>query len=414
MIRSRCMTGFDKKSNNVTSPLLLKTSGLTFDQKNRIRQLNEQENELISSLPSDDPMDPSRRKRVLATWPEITGQPSSIKKTIESNSPKISKVAERIVNGRFQRIYMIGCGDSLACHHAVQHLFENLTGLTVLPIQALEFAYYPPCKLDKNSIVVCLSSSGATPRTVEALYTAQIAGAFTVAVTNTFGSVLDREADISFLIKATRVGWPTQSSTSAMAVLAKLAVEVGLHSSYSIDLVEKISRELNQIPKFIESIILRKREQTGDIAKEIFLSSRKSEQKHIAVPSVHFSAAGPALASAMFGAAKFRECTPLHGQLVHLEEFHHYTSVKPGENLIIISPNGPSRARAVDTVRHAKYWGVSPIGITMGDDMLDKHFTKVVQLPLIDELLSAFLCTIPLQMMAVQAAEYEFEAADLE
>ena len=409
------MTGYDTKTNSAISPLLLKGSKLSFERKARIRELNEEENKLIASLPSDDPLDPNRRKRVLATWPEIIEQPQSIKTTLEYNEAAISKVAERIAEGDYRQIYMVGCGDSLTCHNALQCLFETLTFLSAHPIQALDFAYYPPSNLDQHSVVICLSSSGKTPRTVEALYTAQSAGAFTIALTNTAGSTLDQEAEISFSINATRIGWPTQSSTSAMAVLAKLAVEIGLHSSKSIDRSETLFQDLNQIPRLIESIISGQRKQTGNIAKGLFWNARKCAQKEAAVPTVHFSAAGPALASAIFGAAKLRECTPLHGQSIHLEEFHHYTSVKPGENLIIIAPNGPSRARALDTARHASFWGASPIGITMdNDDLLSGYFEQVVQVPFIDEMLSPFLCTIPLQMLAVQVAECEFEAADFD
>ena len=300
------MTGYDTKKNSAISPLLLKGSKLTIERKARIRELNEEENKLIASLPSDDPLDPNRRKRVLATWPEIIEQPQSIKTTLEYNEAAISKVAERIAEGDYRQIYMVGCGDSLTCHNALQCLFENLTFLSAHPIQALDFAYYPPSNLDQHSVVICLSSSGKTPRTVEALYTAQSAGAFTIALTNTAGSTLDQEAEISFSINATRIGWPTQSSTSAMAVLAKLAVEIGLHSSKSIDRSETLFQELNRIPRLIESIISGQRKQTSDIAKELFWNARKCAQKKAAVPTVHFSAAGPALASAIFGAAKLR------------------------------------------------------------------------------------------------------------
>ena len=56
---------------------------------------------------------------------------------------------------------------------------------------------------------------------------AQHRGSYTVALTNTAGSTLQSEADTSLKIEATRVGWPTQSSTAALALLLELAIRVG-------------------------------------------------------------------------------------------------------------------------------------------------------------------------------------------
>ena len=128
---------------------------------------------------------------------------------------------------------------------------------------------------------------------------------------------------------------------------------------------------------------------------------------------MHFTAAGPALAAAVFGAAKIRECTSYHARSIGLEEFHHYTSVKPGETLLIIAPQGPSRARALDTARHARFWNATPLAVaTEGDPLLLTYCADIVYVPKLDELLAALVCTIPLQMMAVQVAETEFEIAD--
>ena len=221
----------NREPNDAVSPLLLDDSTIGAERKEKIRELNDAENKLIASLPSDDPRDPKRRKRVLATWPEIIAQPQSVVSSLARNEDAIANAAERIVAGRYRRFYLTGCGDSLACHIALQRLIETVTGLSAHPVQALELAYYPPVRLDKHAVVVCLSSSGTTPRTVEALYAAQSAGALTVALTNTQGSTLDRDAELSLLLDATRVGWPTQSSTSAMALIARLALEIGQRSA---------------------------------------------------------------------------------------------------------------------------------------------------------------------------------------
>src|SRR5258707_12892367 len=56
---------------------------------------------------------------------------------------------------------------------------------------------------------------------------ARDAGAFTVAVTNSPDSTLARQATRVLDIQASRVGWPTQSTTAPIAVLLALAAELG-------------------------------------------------------------------------------------------------------------------------------------------------------------------------------------------
>ena len=56
-----------------------------------------------------------------------------------------------------------------------------------------------------------------------ALDRARRRGALTVGLSNRAGSRVLAEADAAFVIHATRTGWPTQSSTAAMALLILIA-----------------------------------------------------------------------------------------------------------------------------------------------------------------------------------------------
>ena len=110
---------------------------------------------------------------------------------------------------------------------AARQALECMLGVPCEPMQSLEFAYYHAHLVDADTAVIALSSSGETTRTVEALLVAQHRGSYTVSLTNTAGSTLQSEADTSLKIEATRVGWPTQSSTAALALLLELAIRVG-------------------------------------------------------------------------------------------------------------------------------------------------------------------------------------------
>ena len=110
---------------------------------------------------------------------------------------------------------------------AARVLLEEMFGVPCEPVQALEMAYYARQPVDASAFVVGLSSSGETPRTVEAMVVARAMGAQTLALTNTANSTMTREADHTLFIHAERKGWPTQSSTAAIALIMALALEYG-------------------------------------------------------------------------------------------------------------------------------------------------------------------------------------------
>ena len=94
-------------------------------------------------------------------------------------------------------------------------------------MQSLDLAYYASHIVTERSLVVALSSSGETTRTVEAVLVAQHHRALTVALTNTTDSTLAQECERTLFVDATRVGWPTQSSTAALALVLRLAGLLG-------------------------------------------------------------------------------------------------------------------------------------------------------------------------------------------
>ena len=209
------------------SPLLDPgTSPLDVRQRAVVQRVSDAERAHVLALPSNDPLDPKLHSRVEATGPELFGQPAAIQATLQLNTSTLDEIADRLTAG-VRRVVLVGCGDSLAVMIAARQTLESMLGVPCEPMQSLEFAYYHANLVDTGTAVVALSSSGETTRTVEALLLAQHRRSYTVALTNTAGSTLQSEADTSLEIKATRVGWPTQSSTAALALLLELAIRVG-------------------------------------------------------------------------------------------------------------------------------------------------------------------------------------------
>ena len=71
---------------------------------------------------------------------------------------------------------------------------EAMLGVPCEPMQSLDLAYYASQIVTERSLVLALSSSGETTRTVEAVLVAQHRRALTVALTNT--TELDARAGV--------------------------------------------------------------------------------------------------------------------------------------------------------------------------------------------------------------------------
>jgi glucosamine--fructose-6-phosphate aminotransferase (isomerizing) len=383
------------------SPLLdAGSSPLDERQRAVVQRVSDAERAHILALPSNDPLDPKLRFRVQATGPELFGQPAAIRATLESNATTLDAIADRLAAG-VRRVVLVGCGDSLAVMVAARRALESMLGVPCEPVQSLEFAYYQADLVDEGSAVIALSSSGETTRTVEALLMAQHRGSYTVAITNTGGSTLQTEASTSLKIEATRVGWPTQSSTAALALLLELAIRVG-ERRVPIE-AATLRAAFTGLPDDMAGVLDRIDPLIADIAESEVAAG---------VRNVLFSGAGPNLASAIVGAAKVKECTTLHAVDIQVEEYHHYNSQKAGEPLFLLAPSGPSVPRAVDTGRDALRWGGRLYVVTTeGERAFDDLADRAITLPPVPESLSPLLYLLPVQLIGYHLGLSSYAAA---
>lgn len=384
-----------------TASPLLDIPGL-FDKRQRaiIERVSAAERAHILALPSDDPLDPKRRFRVEATRSELMTQPDAVRRSVGQNADVLITIARRLASGQFDRVFLVGAGDSLAVMIAARAALESALDMPCEPVQSLEFAYYQRSVVTPRTAVIVLSSSGETTRTVEALLVAQSAGAFTVALTSTVGSTVEVEAENTMLIDATRVGWPTQSSTAALALLYNLAVLIG--TDRNTLLAAELAADLARIPELMESVLERVDEPIARIAATEAVR-----------PMQLFSGAGPNWAAAIVGAAKVKECTPDHSVAIQVEEYHHYNSQKKSEPLWLLVPTGLTVARATETGTDAHRWGGQLyVATTDGETAFGSLADHTFFLPPVHEFLSPLLYLLPAQLVGYHIGMAQFALAE--
>ncbi len=385
------------------TPLLSKDSIIPDAAKKVIGDFHEAEVSREWAPPAtDDPLCPKRLRRVAFTIEEIDSQADKIAETIREERNAIAEAARHLAQREINHVYMTGCGDSIASLDSSRYLLEEILGIPCQPIQALDFAYYHHKCVDDKSLVIMLSSSGATLRTLECMYVAQAKGAQTLTLSNTPGSILMEKSNRGLRIHATRKGWPTQASTAAMALVMQLGIFLARErKSYPAGKLDILQKEFDRVPDLVRQVTAAQREKVQALAAE-----------WADKPFYIFVGGGPTYASAVFGAAKVKEATPDHAAAVPMEEFHHYNSVKVGEPFFVIAPAGHSVPRARDTLIEGRHFqGLPCVVATEGEAELAGLADHAFLLPPVMEYFSGLVYSVPVQMFGYYVAMEKYNRA---
>ena len=138
-----------------------------------------------------------------------------------------------------------------------KYLIEKLARIPVFADVASEFRYKDPI-IDENTLLIVVSQSGETADTLEALRIAKKNGARVLAIVNTVGSSIAREADDVFYILA----GPEISVASTKRLRRRLwlwnlyvfhiAMETG---KITADEFKKYKEEFRQVPSKISQVL---------------------------------------------------------------------------------------------------------------------------------------------------------------
>lgn len=285
---------------------------------------------------SDAPGDPERFRRVALTNTEMMAQGQAIRDTLAANAEPLAAIGRDLAGRRIRRIVLVGCGDSWISGYGVRRAMEKLLGAPVEPYEAFDFATYGTDTIDAETVVIGLSSSGKTEPVMDGLSASAARGAYVVGLSNTLGSPLMVKFPGALHIRATRGGWPTQSSTAAMAL--KLALAMAVAQAQGRPAVPGLAEALAALPDTVDAV-----------ARAFYDPARAVGERLARADLVLLAGAGPHYAPAAFGAAKLKELAPIHASAFPLEEYHHYRTQKAGDPMFLIAPDAASHTRALET-----------------------------------------------------------------
>ena len=222
------------------------------------------------------------------------------------------------------RIFAGGCGDSAFAPAALIGMFDSLD---LRATTAMELAHFT--RLRPGDTVLLSSISGNTRRTVEAAEMARRTGAQVIAVTCGSDSRLPAAADATILLPFTPISRKTPHTLDYTATLLALAV---LALSWRKDDPKALHPALDALPMLLDA---------GRNFADQTLAGMTEDAK------IFLIGAGPDLATASYGAAKFHEAGGRTAIAAETENFIHGANfmVEPADTLIAVATNPESLRR---------------------------------------------------------------------
>jgi len=148
---------------------------------------------------------------------EIMEQKKTIMSALNQDENEIKRVAKEI-NKAFG-VFLTGCGTAGKVCQTGEYVFSNVAKKHVNYVVSSEFPNYKNF-LTRKTLLITVSQSGETADVLEAVKAAKERGVKIISLVNVKGSSLDRQSDITFLIKA----GPEKAVASTKATTAQLAI----------------------------------------------------------------------------------------------------------------------------------------------------------------------------------------------
>ena len=195
---------------------------------------------------------------------EITEQPAAIQRIINDyvkNDLPCFDIDNKLFSD-FDSITVIACGTAMHAGLIGKHLIEKLCRIPVNVCVASEYMYSMPIVNDRT-LVICVSQSGETIDTLEALKYAQSNGAGSLAIVNVKASSIAMQADnVIYTNAGPEIAVAsTKAYTTQVAVFYLIAAKIAyLRGILSKDDVKDFINELKKVPGAVENVIDRREE----------------------------------------------------------------------------------------------------------------------------------------------------------
>ncbi len=327
---------------------------------------------------------------------EIYEQPTAIRETIGSKlNEKLECSFEELdftkdyLKG-LNKIYFIACGTAMHAGLAGKNMMEKLCKIPTEVDIASEFRYRNPL-VDDKTLCIFISQSGETADTIAALKLAKSNGAKTIVITNVIGSSITREADYSIYTHAGPeiAVASTKAYTSQVVLISLLCVYFADVLGMDNPNVTNLKEEILMLPKKLEET-LKDTKKIKDFAKKVY-----QEQ------DIFFLGRGIDETTAREASLKLKEISYIHSESYAAGELKHgaIALIENGVTVVGIMTDPNLVDKMVSNLQEVITRGAKTLIIT-NQDIDEKRFDVVINVPKTSPFISPILAIVPLQLFA--------------
>ena len=295
------------------------------------------------------------------------------------------------------RVELIACGTAYYASLVGAAAIQDWVGIPARATVGSEFRYSPP-PLDARTLVIAVTQSGETADTIAPTRLARERGCPIVAVTNTVGSAITREAAAVLFLQAgpeiavaASKTFVTQVTTLVVlaAAIAKARGRLGAEQEL------ELGAALRRLPKQAQAA-LDASSGVPDLARR-YVNSR----------GFMFVGRGYTYPAALEGALKLKEVSYVHAEGYAAGELKHgpISLLDPEVPLVAVATRSSVYDKLISNVMEGRARDARVIAVaTDGDVQIERFADEVLWVPDTHEALSPILAIIPLQLFAYYTA----------
>jgi glutamine---fructose-6-phosphate transaminase (isomerizing) len=296
------------------------------------------------------------------------------------------------------KVFVVACGTAFHSGLVAKYAIEHWTRVPVEIDIASEFRYRDPV-LGPDTLTLAVSQSGETIDTLEAARHAARQGSHVLAVTNTVGSSLAREAaGVLYTHAGPEIGVAaTKTFSTQMVALHLVALYLAQvrGSMYPAEVAEVIDR-MHELPEQVERALALDA-QTQELARA-YADAR----------DVLFIGRHTGYPAALEGALKLKEISYIHAEGYPAGELKHgpIALVEQGVPVVAVATECHVYPKMLSNIQEVRARGASVIAVASeGDTEIERYAEHVLFVPRTPELLAPVVVTPPLQLLAYHIAK---------
>jgi glucosamine--fructose-6-phosphate aminotransferase (isomerizing) len=333
---------------------------------------------------------------------EIHEQPQALRQSIAGRigtddrilTDEIEPIREAVL--RANRVELVACGTASYAALVAATSIQDWAHLPARVTVGSEFRYSPP-PLDADTLVIAVTQSGETADTIAPTRLARERGCPIIAVTNTVGSAITREADAVLFLQAGPEMAASKTFVTQVTTLLVLAAAIAkVRGSLDETFERELGAALRALPEAAARTLASAVPETAAIARR-YVNSR----------GFMFVGRGYSYPAALEGALKLKEISYIHAEGYAAGELKHGPiSLLDAEcPLVAVATRGAVYDKLISNVMEGRARDARVIAVaTEGDPQIERFADDVWWVPDTHEALSPVLAIIPLQLFAYHTA----------